>query len=111
MRIAAVVAIFYLASVAAAADTVIAKKRAVLRRDKNAMSPVVAQVAKGQQRSVLNRDAKWIFSESQGKQGWAAESWLKEDSSMGKDAANLNNLLTGNAQASAAGEAAAASGV
>ncbi|MCS7034725.1 MAG: hypothetical protein NZ561_12150 [Phycisphaerae bacterium] len=110
MRITWSLVVLACASVAAA-DTVTAEKSTNLRRDKNTMSPVVAPVAKGQKLPVIKREGKWIFAESQGKQGWAAESWLKADAGMGRGAANLAALLSGDAQAGPAGEGAAVSGL
>ncbi len=95
------------------AEDVTAQKDAVLRRGKNSMTAIEARVTKGQILPILERAAdgkvKWIRSQSEGKQGWVAESELKSSGgfSMGK----MGSAISGSAQADAAGEAAAAKGV
>lgn len=122
MRIAAFVSIVAISSAVLAAETVTAKKATALRADKNAMSPKVAEVAKGQVLPVIKKDGKWIFAESNGKQGWAAESWLASESGgmsktlgdvgtgLSGDAASVKGL-EGSAQAGAAGDTAAVKGL
>lgn len=101
------------ATTAASAEDIKAGKDAVLRRDKSSMSPVEATVKKGASIPVLERSAernvKWIRSEVDGKQGWVTESDLK--SSGGFDLGKMSAAISGDAQADAAGEAAAAKGV
>jgi uncharacterized protein YraI len=112
MRIAAFFSIVAISGAALAADTVTAKKATALRTDKNAMSPKVAEVAKGQVLPVIKKDGKWIFAESNGKQGWAAESWLaSEGGGMSKGLGEAGSALSGSAQAGAAGDTAAVKGL
>lgn len=80
MRVAAFFTIISVAGIAVAADTVTAKKATTLRRDQNAMSPRVVDVPRGTVLNVVRKDGKWYFADYQGKQGWAAESWLASDS-------------------------------
>lgn len=95
------------------AEDVTAQRDAVLRKGKNSMTAIEAKVAKGQVLPVLERAAegkvKWIRSQSEGKQGWVAESDLK--AAGGFNMGKMGSAISGSAQADAAGEAAAAKGV
>lgn len=96
MRVAAFFTIVSVAGFAIAADTVTAKKATSLRRDQNAMSPRVVEVPRGSVLNVVRKDGKWYFADYQGKQGWAAESWLASDSAgMSKGLGQMSQAASG----------------
>lgn len=87
-------------------DVTVERSDAVLRAKKSRTSRPVAELKSGQVLPVLERDEKWIFSESDGIKGWAHESWLKREKRSLASA-----LVSGDASASAAEESAAVKGV
>lgn len=112
MRITAFFSIVAISSAVLAADTVTAKKAATLRQDRNLISPKVADIAKGQTLPVIKKDGKWFFADSNGKQGWVAESWIGvEGGGMSKGLGEAGSALSGSAQAGPAGDTAAVKGV
>lgn len=109
--IAAVAAFVAFSAAFASAEQVKVGKDAVLRKSKTTVSAVVAQLKKGETLDVVKREDKWLFGQAQGKQGWAHESWIKDGGSFASALKSADVAVTGNAQAAAAGEGAAAKGL
>ncbi|HRK30938.1 MAG TPA: hypothetical protein PLD59_07645 [Tepidisphaeraceae bacterium] len=113
MRAIILCVVIGLAATIAQAEDITAGSDAVLRAGRSSATKVVASVKKGEKIPVLERvterNVKWVRSASGGREGWTTENSLKKAG--GTDLSKVASAATGDAQANAATDAAAAKGV